>query len=157
MIRARPYSVQFHNVAVSAVQDLISLTSTASMATELHGVVIGQISGTSVANLQISINRLPATVTAGSGGSAATPQKLNRGDAAATATARVNDTTPATTGGTKAVLHSDVYNTVNGYQFFFPPADVPTIGPSEAAVLSLDSAPGSAMTMSGTLYFGELL
>lgn len=157
MIRARPYSVQFANVAVSAVQDLIALYSGASMACELHGVVIGQITGTSVSNLRVSVNRLPATVTPGTAGSAATPQKINRGDGAAVATARVNDTSQATTSGTKAALHSDVFNTVNGYQFFWPPADIPTIGPSEAAVLSLDTAPGSAMTMSGTLYFAELL
>ncbi len=136
MIRARPYSVQFHNVSVSAVQDLIALYSGASMASELHGVVIGQVTGTSVANLAISVKRLPASVTAGSGGAAATPQKINRGDGAATATARTNDTSQATTGGTAAVLHADVFNTVNGYQFFWPPADVPTIGPSEATIMS---------------------
>jgi len=127
------------------------------MAVELHGLVIGQVTGTTVANLKISVKRLPATVTSGSGGSAATPQKMMRGDAAATATARTNDTTQATTSGSASVLHSDVFNTVNGYQFFWPPQDQPTIGISEAAVLSLDGAPGSALTMSGTLYFGEVI
>jgi hypothetical protein len=62
----------------------------------------------------------------------------------------------ATSSGATAVLHSDDFNTVNGYQFFWPPQDCPTIGLSEAAVLSLDTTPGSALTMSGTLYFGEL-
>lgn len=157
MGRSRGYSVQFNNVSVSVVQDLIALYSGASMALELHGLVIGQITGTTVQNLRISVKRLPATVTAGSGGSAPTPQKLMRGDAAATATARANDTTQATTGGTAATLHSDVFNTVNGYQFFWPPGDMPTIGLSEAAVLSLDTAPGSALVMSGTLYFGEVI
>lgn len=156
MARTRPYSVQFANVSVSAVQDLIALYCGASMACELHGIDIGQITGTTVQNLRISIKRLATTVTAGSGGSAPTPQKIMRGDAAATATARVNDTTQATTSGAAAVLHSDVFNTVNGFQFFWPPNDMPTIGLSEAAIVSLDTAPGSALTMSGTLYFAEL-
>jgi hypothetical protein len=154
--RCRSYSVQFSNISVSAVQDLIALICGASMSIELHGVVIGQITGTSVQNLRISVKRMPATVTNGSGGSAPTPQKLLRGDAAATVTARANDTVQATTSGTAIVLHSDVFNTVNGYQFFWPPQDIPTFGLSEACVLSLDTAPTSTMNMSGTLYFGEL-
>lgn len=152
----RAYSIEFAGVSVSAVQDLIALYAGASMACKLHGVVIGQVTGTTVQNLKLSVNRLPTTVTAGSGGSTPTPQKINRGDAAATATAHVNDTSQATTSGTKAVLHADVFNTVNGYQFFWPPDDRPVIGLSEAAVLSLDTAPSSAMTMNGTLYFEEL-
>lgn len=156
MARSRTYSVQFSNISVAAVQDLIGLYCGANMACELHGIVIGQITGTTVQNLRISVKRLPATVTSGAVGAAATPQKLMRGDAAATATARTNDTTQATTSGTAAVLHSDVFNTVNGYQFFWPPQDMPTFGPAEAAILSLDGAPSSALTMSGTLIFGEL-
>lgn len=156
MARSRSYSVQFNNVSITAVQDLIALYCGASMALELHGMVIGQVSGTTVANLRISVKRLPATVTSGAAGNAATPRKAMRGDAAATATARINDTTQATTSGTAETLLSDIYNTVNGYQFFWPPDDRPTFGPNEAAVFSLDQAPASGMTMSGTLFFGEL-
>lgn len=154
MGKLRVYSVQFSGVTASAIQDLIAVYCGASMAVELHGIVIGQITGTSVANLRISVKRLPATVTAGSGGSAATPQKIERGDAAATATARTNDDTQATTSGTAAVLHSDVFNIVNGYQFFWPPDDRPSAGLNEALVLSLDTAP-SSLVMSGALYFAE--
>lgn len=156
MATKRTYSVSFAGVSVSAVQDLIAVYCGASMGIELHGIVIGQITGVSVQNLRISVKRLPATVTAGSGGAAPTPQKMGRGDAAATATAHVNDTTQATTSGTAAVLHADVFNTINGYQFFWPPNDQPTFGLSEAAILSLDTAP-TGMTMSGTLIFAELL
>jgi hypothetical protein len=154
--RTRPYSVQFNNVSVAAVQDLIALYCGANMACELNGIVLGQITGTTVQNLRISVKRLPATVTSGSGGSSPTPQKIMRGDSAATATARTNDTTQASTSGTPALLHEDVFNTVNGYQFFWPPNVSPVCGPSEAAIFSLDGAPSGAMFMSGTLYFSEL-
>lgn len=156
MGRSRSYSVQFSGVAVTAIQDLIALYCGANMACELHGIMIGQITGSTVQNLRLSVKRLPTTVTAGSGGGTSTPRKAMRGDSAATATARVNDTTQATTSGTAETLLSDVFNTVNGYQFFWPPHDMPTFGPNEAAVFSLDTAPGSSMTMSGTLFFGEL-
>lgn len=156
MARGRVYSVQFNGVSVSALQDLIALYCGASMICELHGLVIGQITGTTIQNLPITVSRLPATVTPGSGGSAPTPQKSMRGDVAATATARANDTTPATTSGTASVLLADVFNTINGYQFFWPPDDRPIIGLSEAAVVKLTAGPSSALVMSGTLYFAEL-
>lgn len=156
MARGRTYSIQFNNVAVAAVQDLLAVYSGASMVCELAGLVIGQITGTTVQNLRFTIKRLPATVTNGSGGNSATPQKMMRGDTAPTVTGRINDTTQATTSGTPSILHSDVFNTVNGYQFFWPPQDCPTIGLSEAGVVSLDAPPGAAMTMSGTLYVREL-
>lgn len=151
----RTYTVKFANVTISAVQDLISAYSGASMAVELHGLVLGQITGTTVQELQISVKRLPATVTPGTVGSAPTPQKTQRNDAAATFTSRVNDTTPAATSGTPAILHSDVWNLVNGYQFFWPKDDRPDAGLSEALIVSLDSAPSGAIVCSGTAYFGE--
>jgi hypothetical protein len=156
MGRGRAYSIQFNNVSVAAVQDLIALYCGANMACELHGVVIGQITGTTVQNLRISVKRLPATVTPGSAGSAPTPQKAHarrcRGDGHG-ARERHRRGDDLRHGGR---LHSDVFNTVNGFQFFWPPADMPTIGPSEAAILSLDGAPSGALVMSGTLYFAEL-
>ena len=156
-MRGRTYSIQFNNVAVAAVQDLLAAYAGASMIFEVAGLVIGQITGTTVQNLRFTIKRLPATVTNGSGGNSATPKRMMRGDTAATVTGRVNDTTQATTSGTPDILHSDVFNTVNGYQFFWPPQDCPTVGLSEAAVVSLDAPPGSGLFMSGTLYIRELL
>ncbi|HLZ10232.1 MAG TPA: hypothetical protein VKT80_16705, partial [Chloroflexota bacterium] len=64
--------------------------------------------------------------------------------------------TTQATATTSATLHADVMNVVNGYQWIFPPDDRPVIQPSQAAVLSLDTAPGSAETMSGTIVIGEL-
>ncbi len=155
MAKLRVYTVRFENVNVSVVQDLIAIYCGASMAVELHGIVLGQITQTVVGNLNINVKRLAATVTPGSGGTAPTPQKLSRNDAAATATAHVNDTTPASSSGT-ANLHSDVFNPVNGYQFFWPPDDRPDAGLSEALVVSLDTVPASPpIAMSGTLYFAE--
>lgn len=127
------------------------------MAVELHGFELGQITNTAILNLRYTVKRLPATVTSGSGGSAPTPRRMRPGDAAATATARTNDTVQATSTGTVEVIDAGVFNTINGVSFFWPPRDMPIIGLSQAAVISLDTLPPSAMVSNGTLYFAELL
>ncbi len=153
----RVYTTGFANVSVSAVQDLIALYAGASGAFELHEFVLGQITATTVGNLRFRLRRLPATVTAGSVGSAGTINRARSGDAAATVTSRVNDTTQATTSGTAVDIRPDVYNPINGYQYLPAPEDRPACNPSEAMVISLDQAPGSAETMSATATFAELI
>jgi len=156
MARGRVYRAVFQNIAVTAVQDLISLTATAGMVFCVHEVWVGQITQTTVANLNMSLKILPATVTAGSGGAAVTPSAMLRGDAASTVTSRRNDTTQATTSGTAIVARADVINPINGYQYLPPVEDRPVIKLSEAFVVSLDTAPGASMNVSGGIVFEEL-
>lgn len=151
---ARTYTVEFAGVSVAAVQDLLAIYTGASKAVRLHSFQIGQITGTTVANLPLTLKRITGTVASGSGGTTPTPLPLNPGDAAATVTAHANDTTQAS--GTVAVLVADVFNTVNGYLFTPAPEDQPIAGLSSVLVVSLNSAPSSAMTMSATVTFEEL-
>lgn len=151
----RIYTVSFASVAVTAVQDLISVQSTSGMAIEIHEIVLGQVTATSIEALAISLKRFSGAYTIGSGGSAATPAKHNFGDSAATATGRVNDTTK-TTGGTSTTIRAEVFNEVNGFQYLPAPDDRPVIAPSQAFVLSLDGAPAASRTVSGALTFAEL-
>jgi hypothetical protein len=154
----RVYTVSSQNVSVSAAQDLLAVFSGSSGAFEVHEFVVGQISATTVGNLRIRGRRLPATVTAGTGGTAPTPSKSRPGDAAATVTARANDmTTQASTNGTALDIRSDVFNPINGYQFLPAPEDRPACNPSEAFVWSLDTAPDSAETMNCTMTLAELI
>lgn len=153
----RVYTMAFSNVSVSVVQDLMALYAGSGGALEIHEFVIGQITATVVGNLRLRLVRLPATVTAGSGGSAGTINKSRSGDAAATVTGRVNDTTQATTSSTAVTLRADIYNPINGYQFLPAPEDRPACNPSEAITVSLDTAPGSAETMNGACTFAELI
>ena len=74
-----------------------------------------------MANLPVSLKRLPATVTPGSGGSTPTPQATSPNDTAATVTAHVNDTARSTTSGTPSVLVADDFNVINGY-LWLPPS-----------------------------------
>jgi hypothetical protein len=77
-------------------------------------------------------------------------------DAAATFTARINDTTPATTNATAAYKHVDTFNLVNGYQWIWPERARPTAKLSEALIFSLDSAPAGGRAMSGSMKVREL-
>lgn len=152
----RRYVMGFSNVSVSAAQDLLALYAGASGAIEIEGAWLQQVTQTGNGNLRLRWRRLPATVTAGSAGSAGTIKPLRTGDAAATVTGRINDTTPATTSGT-AVDMPDGWNLINGY-FYQPPADDRiACNPSEAIVLSLDQAPGGAIVCNGAVIFRELI
>lgn len=151
----RVYEVPFVGVSVTAVQDLFSVQSTSGMAFKLLEIVLGQVSITSVEALRLTFKRFSGAYTIGSIGTAPAPQKHNFGDAAAVATARVNDTTQ-TTGGTSVTVRSDVFNEVNGFQYLAIPDKEIIIAPSQAFVLSLDTAPAAARLISGALTFEEL-
>jgi hypothetical protein len=133
------------------------LIAGASKIVAIQSVSLGQITNTAVQNLRVRGRNLPVTVTNGSGGAAGTIGRTNIADAAATATARTNDTTQATTNGTAVDIFDDVWNTVNGF-LWVPPilSRPPVIGLSGAFVLSLDTAPVSGMVSNGTLVFEEL-
>jgi hypothetical protein len=143
----RIYTVSVSNATLAAVQDMISITVGASKIIAILSVNIGQVTGTSVANQRIRLRYLPVTVSAGSGGSAITPRPWVPGDAAATVTARQNDTVQATTNGTAIDLWDDQWNIINGFIFVPPiPSRPPIIGISGAFILSLDTAPASLVT-----------
>ncbi len=151
----RVYTMEFSAVAVSAVQDLLALYCGASKAIKVHEVVLGQTTATVIGNLGLTLKRLNATVTSGTGGAVGTIVPINPGDAAATVTGRTNDTTQATATTTN-IIRGDVINVLNGYQYLPPPDDRPIVEPSGAFVVSLNTAPSAAETFSGSITFEEL-
>ncbi|MGH6992434.1 MAG: hypothetical protein ACRED8_09440 [Caulobacteraceae bacterium] len=154
---ARLYAVTFDRVSISAAQDLINITATASMACRVRRLELGQATTGTWASLPFRIVRNPATVTAGSGGSAATPAPLRDTDSAATFTARINDTTAQTTSGTAAILFARDWELLNGSVIVFTPVEEVVIKPSEGLAINSPTAPGSAITASGTLIVEELI
>ena len=150
----RLYSVSFSAVSLAATQDLFSLTSTAGMAFRLRRIELGQTNVSSWTAFQLQLKRLSGTLTVGSGGTAPTPQKFNFGDAAATVTARANDTT-IYTATTSSILFSRGWELLNG--FFWAPTtsmEEVIIAPSQALALTLVGTP--TMTASGYIEFEEL-
>lgn len=151
----RVYEASFSNVSVSLVQDLFSIQSTSGMALKILEIVLGQVTVTTIENLRMTFKRFSGAYTIGSVGSAPTPQKHNFGDPAATATVRANDTTQ-TTGGSSVTIRADNFNEINGFQYLAIPDKEIILAPSQAFVLSLDSAPAAARTMNGSILFEEL-
>ncbi len=154
-ISGRLYTIGFQGVTIGAAQDLLAAYAGVKVL-GVHSVELGQVTGTTVANMRIRLRRLPSTVTAGSGGSTPTPVPWVSSDVAATFTAHANDPTQATTSGTGVDLVDTVWNTINGYLWVPPIAGRPIIIPPSAAfILSLDSTPSSFVT-NGTVVIEEL-
>lgn len=153
---ARAYTISSSGVAITAVQDLASIQTTSGMVMEIDECSVGQITATTIGNLRCTFKRFSGAYSIGSGGSAATPRPHVFGDAAATCTGRVNDTTQ-TTSGTSVTLDADVINVVNGYDRLPAPEDRWCFTLSQAFVWSLDTAPASSETMNIRVTFRELV
>ncbi len=152
----RIYTMAFQNVTLSAVQDALAVYAGSSKIFAVLSVNLGQITGTTVANLRVRLRYLPSTVTSGSGGGAGTLKPFVPGDAAATITGRTNDTTQASTSGTAVDLWDDAWNTINGFLWVPPvPSRPPVIGLSGAFIVSLDTAP-SSIVANGSVTVEEL-
>lgn len=158
----RIYSVIFTAVSATLAQDLFLLLPAANKPISLHGFYLSNVGGTADAGdaqeelLRIEIIYLPSTVTNGSGGTAPTVQPLNPNDAAAGCTARANDTTVATTGGTAVTKHADGFNVRIPYVYMPPPEDRIPCANANALTIRLGTAPADAILLSGTAILEEL-
>lgn len=115
---SRRYSIPYSGTLTAAGgdTDLLSIQPASNKAVRLVGWKIAQYSEFGDAaeeNIRITIRRLPATFTVGSGGSAVTPVPYDGDDTAAGFTARCNDTTVATTSGTAVVCEELAWNERN--------------------------------------------
>lgn len=159
--RGRLYIVEFHAIAVTAQQDLIYLKPAADKPIVVHGANVVVTGGTADAGdaqeelLRIEALRLPATVTVGSGGNSFTPNPKMLSDAAAGFTARINDTTVATTSGTAFREFSDGMNNRIPWIYAPIPEDMPMIFNAQALVIRLVTTPNDSIEMGGTCLVEE--
>lgn len=152
----RVYSTFFENVTITAVQDVFSLKAGAANGIELHQIDLSAGAVTAAAEIRLRLKRLPATVTAGSGGTAPVMSPTDSGDTkAATATARANDTTQATTSGTAIVLQAWQWQVLNSFTYLPAPEDREVIQAAEELVLDIPAAPASTV-VSGTIKWREI-
>jgi len=146
--------------AAGTDSDLLYLLAATDKPIRLRGLKLGQISEVGDAaeeGLRLSIIRLPATVTVGSGGAAVTPQVVDPDDTVSF-TARANDTTLATTSGTAAILEELAWNNRNSpYETWWPdPEFAPKAKPAQALVVRLQTTLADDMTALLTAYVEEL-
>jgi hypothetical protein len=148
----RIYEVTFENVAVSAAQDLVGLTIAAGVRTcKIKRMRVGS-TDTSIPTaqmLQIRARLASATYSVGSAGSAQTPRPVDIGDAAATFTARSNDTTKGTTSGAFTIVEETGCHIYAGYDFSYPQGREPVFGGAEGFVFELLSTVSGTVHLSG--------
>ena len=154
----RIYTIVFARVAVTVIQDLFEVLVPADSVMVLHRVTITQDTEQGDAEdeqLYLSIRRITGAPTSGSGGTVATPQPIQAGDAAAGITAEVNNTTQLT-GGTNSLIISEAFNIRAGYDHFPPPEQRIIISPSTRLLVELETAPIDSVTFSGTMVVEEI-
>jgi hypothetical protein len=140
----------------TSVADVLNITATANMAFKVLRISGGQTTLTTTESKAVALKRMPATVTAGSGGGAVTIRKQNFGDAAPTITARSLDTTGMTTSGTPEILLARNWELLNGFDHVFTPGSEPIINPSQGAAFSIVAALSNTTTVSFTIEVEEL-
>lgn len=160
---SRMYTVPYTGTLTAAGTDcdLFNLTPADDKPIRLVGLVLSQSSEIGDAqeeNLRISIIRLPATVTAGSGGSAVTPVPMDEVDAAAGFTARCNDTTVATTSGTAETKEEFAWNERNSPMERWWPDPVVryTCRQASALIIRNQSTAADDLTIEITAYVEEI-
>jgi hypothetical protein len=151
----RTYVVAFENVAISAAQDLVQVKGAAGKSLRILRQSLACVDSTLPASqtLRLRSQFLPATVTDGSGGSTPTPNPIDPGDAAASFTAKANNTTQASSSGTATTLEANGCHIYSGYDYAFPRP--PVIGPSESFVFALMAAPAASTHFSGSVVVEE--
>lgn len=144
----RRYTVTFENVTISAAQDLVALKGSTGKTCRVRRAWFGMTNTTlqTAQGMRLNVKYASATLTLGSGGSAPTPRPMDPGDAAASFTCRVNDTTQATTSGAFVNLEPDGIHNYGGEKMNWG-NDGPAFGLNEGVILELLS------TVSGTCAF----
>src|SRR5262245_30346511 len=123
---SRIYTVSYQGTITAAGgdTDLLEILAADDKPVKLCGFVLSQISEVGEAmeeGLRISVLRMSATVTSGSGGSSVTPAPMDSADAAAGAACECNNTTVATTSGSTTTIEEIGWNERNSpYEHWYP-------------------------------------
>lgn len=138
----RIYSVTHQGTIANASgdYDLLEIAPADDKPVKLRGFVLSQISevgDTAEEGLRISVMRLPATVTSGSGGSTPTPAPMDSANVAAGFASETGNGTVATTSGSAVTLAEYGWNIRNSpYEVWYPDDEFcPKVKQGEALVI----------------------
>lgn len=148
----RVYTVSFSNVSVSAASDLFFVLGASNKTLRILGFTV------SCPNVSLAVGQdvgllgsVKTSASAGSGGTAPTPAKTDPGDAAATFTARVNDTSQST--GSATTNFAGGFHLFQGITYVYPAPPVVISG--SAWVLANLAAPTGTVSLSGSVSVEE--
>ncbi len=161
---SRIYSVPFNGTITAAGTDtdIWSIQPASNKPVRLWGFTLGQISEIGDAQeegLRITVKRLPATFTVGSGGNSVTAVAPADGSDGTVwgATIRTNDTTVATTSGTAIVVDEFGWNERNApYPHWYPDwRFLPGAVNGQGLIVRCETTAADDLTFSGCLWFEE--
>jgi hypothetical protein len=142
---SRTYTVSTNAVVGAAAMDLALIIGAAGKVLRVKRIECASTDAAAPTSGEMNFKcvYLPATVTNGTGGTAPTPAKQDQGDAAATFTARANDTSAATTNGTAVTIWSGAAHVLTGLDYSF--VSPPTVNPSTAFQFVLITLPSGTI------------
>lgn len=127
---------------------------------KIRGIRLGQTSevgDTAEEGLRISILRMRATITSGSGGTAGAPEDVARSNQAPGFTSETNNATVATTSGDTEIVEELSWNVRNSpFEIWYPDPDfAPKAIQGEGLFVRLQTTPADDFTFAGTLWVEE--
>jgi hypothetical protein len=153
-----PYTATVTNAGGNT--DLWEILPAANLPCKIRGVRLGQTSelgDVAEESLDISIIRMTATVTSGSGGSADAPENVELSGQAPGFTGETNNTTVATTSGDTEIIERFAWNIRNSpFEIWYPdPAFSPKAINGQALLVRCNSTVTDDITFIGTLWVEE--
>lgn len=130
--------------------DLMEVLPADDKPVRMRRAIISQISEVGDAaeeGLQISVQRFPATVTSGSGGSAVTPTPVDSADVAFGGTVECNNATVATTSGTPVFFGYLGWNERAMIDQYWDFENAPKAKQGEGLFLRCDTTPADDLTL----------
>jgi len=159
---SRIYAITYNGTITNAGgnTDIFSIQPADDKPIKLRGFRLSQISevgDTGEEGLRVTVKRLPATFTVGSGGSSVSAIPMDSADAACGATCRANDTTVATTSGSAVTLEEIGWNERNSPCDFWYPDErfCPKVKQGEGLVICLETTPADDLTGCFTAWIEE--
>lgn len=140
--------------------DLWEILPADDLPVKIRGIRLGQTSelgDTAEESLRITVRRMRATVTSGSGGAAGVPEAISRSNQAPSFTSETNNTTVATTSGDSEIIEQLAWNIRNSpFEIWYPDPDFgPKAIQGEGLFVRLESTVADDLTFVGTIWVEE--
>lgn len=140
--------------------DLWEILPADDLPVKIRGFRLGQTSelgDTAEESLRITVRRMRATVTSGSGGSAGAPEQVDLSNQAPSFTSETNNTTVATTSGDSEIIEELAWNIRNSpFEVWYPDPDfAPKAVQGEGLFIRCESTVTDDIVFAGTLWVEE--
>lgn len=140
--------------------DLWEILPADDLPCKIRGFRLGQTSevgDSAEENLRLSVIRMTATVTSGSGGSAGAPEQVDASGAAPSFASETNNTTVATTTGDTEIVEELAWNErATPIEIWYPDPDfAPKAIQGQALLVRLQDTVADDLTFAGTLWVEE--